>query len=40
MALLLPAALAKRPLEVRDAALLGALLAALTLLVRTRWLVP
>lgn len=40
MALLLPAALAGRPLGRRDAALLGALLASLALVIRWRWLVP
>jgi hypothetical protein len=40
MALLLPAATGDRPLTARDAALLAALLAGLTILVRVRWLVP
>ena len=40
MALLLPAALADRALSARDATLLAALLAVLTVLVRVRWLVP
>lgn len=40
MALLLPAALADRPLPARDATLLGALLAGLAILIRTRWMVP
>lgn len=40
MAVLLPAALADRALTDRDATLIAALLAALTILVRARWLVP
>jgi hypothetical protein len=40
MALLLPAAVGDRALSARDAALLGALLAVLTILIRARWLVP
>jgi hypothetical protein len=40
MALLLPATLGNRALPARDTTLLGTLLAALTILVRVRWLVP
>jgi hypothetical protein len=40
MALLMPAALGDRRLDARDAALLAALLGALTILARVRWLVP
>jgi hypothetical protein len=40
LALLLPAALGDRALAARDATLLAALLAVLTILIRARWMVP